>query len=1283
MRKIYITTILLLYVSVFCALSQENTDFVNSHYKNFNVRLKDNNVYNLYSFSNREKKEIPEFAIGKIKESSLNHKDFGSYYHPIYKDAVELADMRTEYQSAYLHPNGKTIFRTGEKPINYKNGKGEFIPISSKLDSKPYRDQIYRAANKREAIKIDKASGKTFFEINTGDISINDNTSFIQQKWNGTVLKEKKINSSISSIGEDGMFISNAFAGVDMQTILLEDHSVKTNYIIKTKNVINQNGNEVIFKDILTVPEGLTLQKNYENGEESGQGEDWDGELVLVDEDGFVQFHYDAPLIYDNKYTKELVNSTGATFDESSKSFVEEAIASESYTYASYRYKKISNTQYEVSVVVKTSWLLDSDREYPVVVDPTTFTGNAVDLSSLCAVTMSGSTPSDDPMTDYGPTGCHSSTTVLPAGYMQTHPNYPVSVSASYINHNCSMSNTFMTFYGPCGQYPYTSGFFFFCNTNFSGTCTGEDITMEGLSSRCNLTQDGETCLSSHPPSCSDQTITYSVCVQTRCSGGMAGSCHPNGTASNNVQLTGDFRVDVFADQIELQSITSPSGGSGTQVCPTSTHTLNSATRYGVPVGMDTDAITGSCTDDDMGGTYNYLWTQTGGPSVAGITAPNSATTDITFSSATAGTYTFQLEACSACETPPSGDAIMCDSRTFTFEVGDAIRPIVDSAFFCDATTGAVPVTNAQGGYTYQWYSSTLTPITTGASYTPPAQPAGTSIDYIVRATAPCNSAYDTVNVTWDALAQPFGVDQQICPGLSTTLNANCGGNCEWYDAASGGTNIASGSSYTTPNLASNTSYWVEYDAGGGCTSPREQIDVNVGALAVTATPSSPISLCSGTIDFESLWSGGSRTLISTESNTTNSAVAAGNAACTSPLDAGCSDPESSTLTSPATLPNPMVATTVQSICVTIESGDASDECGKDIQLWLEDPEGTVHTIAVQMNDNNTPYTPCFTLDAAAPMSSGMGMGAVGGPYTGSYIPAGGSLNGMFTGVDPTASTNSSGTAGTWTLWVNDAAPTIGMGSGCTNGVYIDEWSMTFESTPPIVYDWSGGNTSNLSTTSDSVTTFTAPGGAYSETYTVEVTDATGCQGTATVDIECVVLSETSYEISGVAKGIRNQISWDVDKSSINDNFILEKANKEGKYVAIAKLSYKNQLDGKITYYDEKLTGSKSTYRLKYYKENEDYKYSNIIRIKNELIKSYTLMPNPAKNKIYVKPANGKSDLFDLTIYSVTGKKVMSTKLINEGEDASVIDISNLSSGVYQVVINDDNGYERFKLIKE
>jgi len=121
--------------------------------------------------------------------------------------------------------------------------------------------------------------------------------------------------------------------------------------------------------------------------------------------------------------------------------------------------------------------------------------------------------------------------------------------------------------------------------------------------------------------------------------------------------------------------------------------------------------------------------------------------------------------------------------------------------------------------------SVTLT-ATEGTSYlwsngeTTQSIEAGEAGDYTVQVDGLCSTlTSNSITVeTSAAPAIPSVTDINIEENSAATFTVTGGTNISWYDSANGTTPIATGNSYTTPNLNATTSYWVEdqvvYDGG-------------------------------------------------------------------------------------------------------------------------------------------------------------------------------------------------------------------------------------------------------------------------------------------------------------------------------------------------------------------------------------------------------------------------------------------------------------------------------------
>ncbi|MGO4822579.1 MULTISPECIES: LamG-like jellyroll fold domain-containing protein [unclassified Flavobacterium] len=97
----------------------------------------------------------------------------------------------------------------------------------------------------------------------------------------------------------------------------------------------------------------------------------------------------------------------------------------------------------------------------------------------------------------------------------------------------------------------------------------------------------------------------------------------------------------------------------------------------------------------------------------------------------------------------------------------------------------------------------------------------------------------------------------QIPTVTSVTSNSRCGtgtvvlgavpssGTINWYIASIGGTSIATGTSFTTPSIATTTSYWVDATSNGCTTGTRTQVTATINPLPNTpGTISGAIMQC-------------------------------------------------------------------------------------------------------------------------------------------------------------------------------------------------------------------------------------------------------------------------------------------------------------------------------------------------------------------------------------------------------------------------------------------------------
>ena len=163
----------------------------------------------------------------------------------------------------------------------------------------------------------------------------------------------------------------------------------------------------------------------------------------------------------------------------------------------------------------------------------------------------------------------------------------------------------------------------------------------------------------------------------------------------------------------------------------------------------------------------------------------------------------------------------------------------VQDTAVCSGTSALLIASGNSSGFTFEWYDSAFggTLLATGDSLQTPAITSNTTF-YVAFAENGCASSVRIpVNVTIGQGPDPSNVsvsgDGTICNGSSATLVAGGSSNAfnfNWYDAATGGTLLASNDTLITPPVTGTTTYYVEFDING-CTG-TSRIPVTVDAVA-------------------------------------------------------------------------------------------------------------------------------------------------------------------------------------------------------------------------------------------------------------------------------------------------------------------------------------------------------------------------------------------------------------------------------------------------------------------
>lgn len=206
------------------------------------------------------------------------------------------------------------------------------------------------------------------------------------------------------------------------------------------------------------------------------------------------------------------------------------------------------------------------------------------------------------------------------------------------------------------------------------------------------------------------------------------------------------------------------------------------------------------------------------------------------------GTYNFYCFSGNTNDVIPARNSF----STTVFIPAYSATPTVTNGSRCG--TGSVTLTATSPDSIF-WYnaptSGTLVGI--GSPFNTPS--IATTTTYYAQAGMACPSS--RVAATASVLSTPVNpvtTNASRCGSGTLTLTASATDPVLWFDASSGGTQVGSGNSFTTPSLTSTTTYYAEAN-NGTCSSGRisATATINVQSADPVVTPASRCG--SGTVD--------------------------------------------------------------------------------------------------------------------------------------------------------------------------------------------------------------------------------------------------------------------------------------------------------------------------------------------------------------------------------------------------------------------------------------------------
>ncbi|MBL4706538.1 MAG: hypothetical protein JKY54_18560, partial [Flavobacteriales bacterium] len=432
-------------------------------------------------------------------------------------NCFELIDQRTSTTREFLKADDLTYHykQTGYSQLHMPNANGDWISITSSL--KPTETAgIFKADHQYTPIEINTIQQMMKIENGEMNISFNNNLQLIHKKSDGTIIPKEFANWSNVTAGTDGIYVTDLFPGIDL-VVTTRVGGIKSDFIIK--NNLGITDGKLIIRDHLEVSSILESTELY--GYTEGSNQLFTDLDFINPVDGSNYFTISQAIGYDDTYDKDHMQLFG--------------------------YQLSANN--ELDLIIPLNWLNAPTTQYPVTIDPlvstnTTLAGiggsgyNAACFTGGCSYSMNANVPNNITITD-------------------------VRWSFNYLAQgSCWLSDGAIDFNILGCRSPSSAGFYWFCNLNSPGTCSGSNISMFSHVSSC---LPAPACVLTIPV-----TMNFYRCWSA--GGGCSNACIG---ANSNWTMTIEGRT--------VEEPTVPTSSLGLTICNGDATTLTATSGFGVP----------------------------------------------------------------------------------------------------------------------------------------------------------------------------------------------------------------------------------------------------------------------------------------------------------------------------------------------------------------------------------------------------------------------------------------------------------------------------------------------------------------------------------------------------------------------------------------------------------------------------------------------------------------------------------------------------------------------------
>ena len=242
-----------------------------------------------------------------------------------------------------------------------------------------------------------------------------------------------------------------------------------------------------------------------------------------------------------------------------------------------------------------------------------------------------------------------------------------------------------------------------------------------------------------------------------------------------------------------------------------------------------------TCTNPNGGGVVTVV---SGNSQAPQYTWTPSGQTTANLVNVAAGTYTLTI----------AQGACLYDQQVTLTTPAVLSPPYALDTLICKGGQATLHVDNPQAGITYNWYDAVTggNLLGTGTTFTTPANLTSDQIYYLEASNGTCSSVRAIISVNITTVIDAIFFGGSTCSGSNFTFtinNVNPGYTYEWYNTPTGGTPLATGTSYTTNALITTTTFYVLAING---TCPGNRTPAFVDITTVPPPSLSATNVCSG-----------------------------------------------------------------------------------------------------------------------------------------------------------------------------------------------------------------------------------------------------------------------------------------------------------------------------------------------------------------------------------------------------------------------------------------------------